>query len=89
MEKQFNRFSATVPEDFAELMIGFWMEEGFSRNEAIDAYYDDDFIELVDRIKGQRCKFKPDLGYADRNINGTLCFEVEDDNFVIPVLILN
>lgn len=90
MDKQFSRFSATVPEDFTELMIQFWMDdEGLSRDEAINAYYDGSFIDLTNRIKGERCNFKPDLGYSDNSINGTLCFEVEDNNFVIPVSILN
>ena len=90
MNKQFSRFSATVPDDFEEQMIQFWMsDEGQTREEAISSYYDDNFKELLGRIKGNKCSFKPDLGYRDSEIEGSLCFEVEDDNFCIPVSILS
>jgi hypothetical protein len=90
MKKQFIRFSAIVPIDFNEKMIEFWMrDEGLSRSEAINIYHDGLFIDLVNRIKGKRCNFKPDLGYSDKDLNGSLCFEVEDNNFCIPVSILN
>lgn len=90
MNKQFNRFSAIVPIDFNEKMIEFWMRyEGLSLDEAINTCNDDSFIGLANRIKGERCNFKPDLGYSDKDINGSLCFEIEDNNFCIPVSILN
>ncbi len=82
-------FDAFVPNNFAHLMVNFWMEdENSSRDEVIAAYYDKSFKELDKRISGSRCTFKMDLGYADKPIDGTLCFELEDDNVVIPVSIL-
>lgn len=89
MDKQFHEFYATVPDDFERKMIEFWMEdEGLSRDDAINSYHDKSFTDLVNRIKGERCLFKPDLGYRDEKINGTLCFEVENDDFCIPISIL-
>ena len=87
--KQFNRFNALVPNNFEDLMIDFWMEdETVSKEVAKDFYYGPSFMKLVNRIKGKECKFKPDLGYNDSEINGTLCFEEEDNDFVIPIAIL-
>lgn len=90
MNKQFSQFTATVPDDFGEQMIQYWMDdESLSRDDVINTYHDESFSELEKRIKGKKCSFKPDLGYRDNDINGSLCFEVEDNNFCIPVSILN
>jgi len=89
MMKQFDVFEAMVPDNFAQLMVQFWEEEEErSRDEVIISYYNADFKALDKRIAGTRCKFEPDLGYTDESINGTLCFEIEDNNFVIPVAML-
>ncbi len=87
--KQFHRFQAFVPENFTELMIKYWKDdEKLTRAEALGFYYDDDFIRLASRISGTQQTFKPDIGYRDKSIDGTLCFEIEDNNLVIPVSIL-
>jgi rubredoxin len=90
MEKQYSIFRAMVPANFEELMILHWMvDENKSRQEAIDPYYDDSFVRLVNRLAGREWNFKPDLGYSNEDTNGRLCFESVDDNFVIPVSILD
>jgi hypothetical protein len=87
--KQFTEFEAMVPGNFAALMVDYWeSDETLSRDEVIAAYYDDSFKALDKRIAGTKCRFKPDLGYSDENRDGTLCFEIEDNNVVIPVAIL-
>ena len=88
--KQFKEFEALVPDNFAALMVQYWREdESFStEDEVIAAYYDDDFKQFANRIAGTRCRFKPDLGYSDDDRNGTLCFEMDDNNIVIPTDIL-
>lgn len=87
--KQFEEFEALVPDDFKKLMVKWWMEdESSTRDQVIKWYYDDDFKTFADRVVGTRCRFKPDLGYADKEKNGTICFEKEDNNYVIPVHIL-
>lgn len=87
--KRFEEFEAMVPDNFADLMVDYWeTDESMSRDEALEAYYDDSFKQLDKRISGTRRTFKPDLGYSDKSIDGTLCFESEDNNFVIPVSIL-
>jgi hypothetical protein len=89
MEKQFTKFKALVPANFKGLMIQYWMsDEGISRNKAIDYYLDSDFENLNKRIANTVQEFKPDLGYTNKDRNGRLCFEAEDNNFVIPVEIL-
>ncbi len=87
--KQFKEFEAMVPGDFSRQMILYWREdENSTKDDVLAAYYDDDFKQLDRRIAGTRCTFRPDLGYRDKNIDGTLCFEVDDNNVVIPVSIL-
>lgn len=90
MDKQFEEFKAYVPENFKDLMIQYWMrDENMSRDEAIDAYLDDDFEKLNKRIANTYQTFKPDLGYVNASeLEGGLCFEVDDNNIVIPVDIL-
>lgn len=89
MEKQFNKFRAIVPDNFKNLMIDYWMDnEKISREAAINFYIDDGFNELSERISDNTAYFNPDLGYTDKEIDGQLCFEAQDNNFVIPVNIL-
>lgn len=89
MTKQFLEFEAMVPANFERLMILWWREdENASEEDVLRWYYDEDFKLFASRIAGNKCRFKPDLGYKDGSKNGTLCFEVEDNNFVIPVKIL-
>jgi hypothetical protein len=87
--KQLKPFRGVAPKDFREKMIAFWMDdEKVSRSEALDAYADDKFDSLCEKVAGNECDFIPDLGYTDKSINGTLCFEKEDNNFCIPVSII-
>jgi len=87
--KQFKEFEAIVPYNFANLMVNFWVSnENSNKDTVIKAYYNDSFKTLEKRITGTKCKFKPDLGYKDAKIDGTLCFELKDDNWVIPIEIL-
>jgi len=89
MEKQYSEFRAFVPANFTGLMIQWWMrDERLDRDAAIAAYLDNDFKKLSSRIANTHQTFKPDLGYANAETNGSLCFEIEDNNFVIPVEIL-
>ena len=89
MKKQFIPFEAMVPYNFTSLMIAYWIgNEDLTRREVKAAYYDDDFKALAKRLSNTKCLFIPDLGYTDNNINGTLCFENEDNNIVIPIAIL-
>ena len=87
--KQFEEFEAIVPDNFERLMVIWWREsENATEDDVLKWYYDENFKLLAKRIAGTRRKFKPDLGYKDEAKNGTLCFEIEDNNFVIPVKIL-
>lgn len=89
MNKQFNPFVAVVPKTFIEIMIQHWMEdESIDESVARSNYCDTTFIKLANRIAGKECQFLPDLGYEDGSINGTLCFERQDNNVVIPVSML-
>lgn len=88
MEKQFTEFEALAPANFTGRMIQFWMkDDNISRDEALK-YINDDFKALADRISNRVCKFKPDLGYKYKEFEGAFCFEIEDNNWVIPVEIL-
>ena len=86
--KIFEPFKAQVPDDFREKMIQFWMDEdGFeTKEEALSFYCGEAFEQLCLRLPRNVCDFKPDLGYSDKD--GIYCFEIEDNNFVIPVRIL-
>lgn len=87
--KQFEQFEAIVPENFEQLMIDFWIRnENAEKEEVLAWYFDDNFKAMNKRIAGKRCTFKPDLGYSSEEVNGTLCFELEDNDYVIPVSIL-
>ena len=91
MEKQFEEFTALVPANFKGLMIQYWMrDESIDRNEAIAAYIDADFERLNKRIANTVQTFKPDIAPYEHcaETNGLTCFEVVDNNFVIPVEIL-
>lgn len=82
MIKQFLEFDAMVPDNFERLMILWWREDrNATEEDVLKWYYDEDFKLLASRIAGTRCRFKPDLGYKDERINGTLCFEKEDNDF--------
>ena len=87
--KQFKEFRALVPTNFASLMVDFWeKDESLTRDEVIEAYYSDKFKIFAARISGTAQTFKPDLGYANKSIDGTVCFEIDDNNVVIPIEIL-
>lgn len=87
--KVFNKFTADVPKDFEEKMINFWMEdENSTREEVIYAYHNHGFDDLLNRLPGTNQTFIPDLGYEDKSIDGTVCFEEKDNNVVIPISIL-
>ena len=87
--KQYKKFKAFVPNDFEEKLIEYWCKnENMTKEQACAYYHNDDFKQLVKRISGKKCVFLPDLGYSNDDHNGVLCFEEIDDNFVIPVIIL-
>lgn len=87
--KQFKAFEAMVPANVAQLMVQYWQDdENSTRDEVIASYYDEGFKHFCKRVAGTRRKFQPDLGYTDKEKEGTLCFEVEDNNIVIPINIL-
>lgn len=88
--KRFVNFTATAPSDFREQMVDYWTRtDGLSRELALKAYGGADFDALCSTVIGNACEFKPDLGYSDNEINGTLCCELADNNFIIPVRILD
>ena len=83
--KKFETFKGYIPPNFRELMINYWMEdENSTREEVLAAYDDDESFERLCNMEGERT-FIPDLGYSDKEIDGTLCFESVDNNFCIPV----
>lgn len=89
MDKQFSNFTAKAPADFRRQMIAFWMrDENLPRDAVLENYDGPEFYKLCRRLIGQTREFAPDLGYRAA-IEGTLCFEVEDNNFVIPIDILS
>ena len=85
--KRFKNFLAVAPYDFRDKIIEYWIEnEGLTKEQAISAYgegLDDLCAALISNVR----EYKPDLGYKGEE-NGTLCFEIEDDNFCIPIKIL-
>ena len=85
--KMFKMFTGIVKSDFRERMVKYWMtNEGYATpGEAIDVYGGNDFDDLCNAVIGVKREFEPDLGYTDAEIDGTLCFDLIDDNFVIPV----
>ena len=88
MEKVFEEFRARFPDGIREEMIKFWMsDENMTREESLEAYGDKSFDDFVERVAGEVCDFKPDLGYRGPT-EGTICFEVIDNNICIPVCIL-
>ncbi len=80
-------FSGFVKDNFRQLMIDSWMEEGCFSTEvdAIDNYGGHDFDTLIDRCDGTTLlNFKYDEG-----TNEQYCFEIIDNSFVIPVSAIN
>ena len=77
-------FSGYLKKDFKEKMIDFWMEEGIfkTRQNAIEHYGGKEFDKLCS--KKTLCFFKYDI-----NTNEKECFEIVDNNFVIPVAAIN
>ena len=89
MKKQLLPFRARASSTFRSQMIAFWVkEENCSPKVAIDAYGGDEFDALCKKVTGKECTFIPDLGYHDKSVDGTICFEKEDNNLCIPVSIL-
>ena len=88
MEKQFVEFEALVPANFTGRMIQFWMkDDNITREEALN-YIDDSFKEFAKKVTNRVRRFKPDLGYTNKEFDGAYCFDVEDNNWVIPVEVL-
>ena len=79
-------FSAMVPANFDELMFLFWCDD--ESLESALSYRDEYFLNLSKKISGSRILFKHDLT-AYSSINYSLAFACCDNNFVIPVSILN
>lgn len=83
------KFRATVPDNFRELMIEYWMrDEGMDYDEALACYGDGSFEELCERLSGVESEFVCEVGSEPNDWDG-ICFEVTDNNFVIPLNILN
>lgn len=89
--KQFTEFKGIVKDNFRDLMVQYWMDdEGYStKHQALLTYGGFNFEALCNDLVGEARTFVPDLGYSDKSIDGTLCFEKEDNNFVIPVNLIN
>ena len=88
MEKQLKEFKALLPSNIKGLMIQFWMkDERIPREEALK-YITPDFETFAKSIANTAQTFKPDLGYSNKDYDGVLCFVKGDDNWVIPVEIL-
>ena len=79
-------FTATVPTNFDELMFLFWCDD--ESLESALSYRDDSFLDLSKKISGSRIHFKHDAN-ADTSINRDYAFACCDNNFLIPVSILN
>lgn len=77
-------FKCKVPETFLEDMIAFWTRECKESRTVVDP----DFEDFCDRVVGKACTFKIDNDYAGKESSNTHCCEVYDDNFVIPISIL-
>ena len=80
-------FTATVPENFDELMFLFWCDD-----ENLDcalSYRDESFLKLSKKISGSRIQFKYDYIVKGSWINIGFAFACCDNKFVIPVSILN
>lgn len=89
MKKQFKEFKAFVPTNIVGLMTQYWMsDENITRDEALDRYITGDFREFTSTIANTFQTFTPDLGYRNKETNGTLCFLKGDNNWVIPVEVL-
>ena len=77
-----NEFQGTPKKNFRQLMIISWMAEGCFETEekAIKNYGGEDFDKLCERFNGDAVlSFKMEIGST------TECFEIKDNNFVIPV----
>ena len=79
-------FTATVPTDFDELMFLFWCDD--ESLESALSYRDESFLDLSKEISGSLIYFRHDIN-ADNSINYSLSFACCDNEFVIPVSILN
>ena len=79
-------FTATVPANFDELMFLFWCDD--ESLESALSYRDESFLDLSKKISGSRSLFEYDAN-ADTSINYSLSFACCDNEFVIPVSILN
>lgn len=78
-----SEFYGFVKGNVQERIIQCWMDdENISREHAISCYADNDFYKLCDRLK-YICKFSFD------GESQTDCFESVDNNFVIPVEIID
>ena len=75
-----------VPTNFDELMFLFWCDD--ENLDSALSYRDESFLELSKKISGSRSLFEYDAN-ADTSINCSLSFACCDNNFVIPVSILN
>lgn len=79
-------FTGFPKEDFRQLMINYWMKnENYEKEvDALEAYGGHDFDAFCDRLDNTSLlNFKYDLNSL------TECFEVIDNNFVIPVSAIN
>ena len=80
-------FSGLPKSGFREKMIDHWMEEGCfkTRQDAVDNYGGHKFDLLCRRCDGSMLlNFKYDIGTDEKE-----CFETVDNNFVIPVSVID
>ena len=79
-------FTATVPENFDELMFLFWCDD--ENLDSALSYRDESFLDLSKKISGSRIRFEYD-SIAETWISNGFAFACCDNKFVIPVSILN
>jgi hypothetical protein len=81
-------FKSTVSTNFRDGWIDWMVEvDRRTRSEIKDIYCDKKFDDLCSRISGNICDFNYEYNH-DGSICDLYCFEVIDNNFVIPYSLL-
>ena len=78
-------FNAKVPNNFDEQMFLFWCDDECIESAIL--YRNASFIDLCKRISGKVCTFKYEDLYGG-GIDYSQAFEITDNNYPIPVNIL-
>jgi len=88
MTPQLKPFKAVAPPDFREKMIVYWMKgEKINRGAAMSFYGGKSFEKFCKRLVGEVREYKPDISIWEPGPSLD-CFEKVDNNFVIPIHIL-